>query len=299
MIDRDGLELEAADAVLAVDLLLDLRVADALADVLVHRVIGEAEVILVGQARQSVGRRLDQEALRKAQLRADGDDLLRGVHADGGECAGAVTVDRAVAHPVLREVGGVDHDAALHALRDGIERRHADAGGKIDRRLAAGLDADVFHLVQHAGSGCVNIEGIMANAQDLDQTVAVIDIGLDAVRHQHAHHVLAPVGRDAQRGDHAGVLAAGNADHGGFAAAIFHLRTHPVQKTGKLLLCIEFVHGATSSLVCPIVPQARRICKPIPAARRRFQSPAAAAPDRCRSRSGVRACGPARRCRAA
>lgn len=83
MVDGDGLELEAADAVLMVDLLFNGGIGDALADVFVHRVVGKAEVVLVGLAGQAVGRGLDEEALGQAQRAADGDDLLGGVHPMG------------------------------------------------------------------------------------------------------------------------------------------------------------------------------------------------------------------------
>ena len=57
VIHGDGLELEAADAVPVVDLLLDDGIHRSAADVLVHRVIGEAQIVLVGQAGEAVGRR--------------------------------------------------------------------------------------------------------------------------------------------------------------------------------------------------------------------------------------------------
>lgn len=50
MIHRQGLELEAAGAVLPVDLLPDGGVAHPPADILVDGVIGEAQVVLVGEA---------------------------------------------------------------------------------------------------------------------------------------------------------------------------------------------------------------------------------------------------------
>ena len=133
--------------------------------------IGEAEVVLVSLARQAVGRRLDEEALGKAQFRAQRDDLLGRVHAQRRKSARAVAVDRAVAHPVLREVGGVDHNAAVHALCDGVERRHADAGGQVHLRLAARLEADAVHLVEKPLRAALDIEGIAADTEMLDKAV--------------------------------------------------------------------------------------------------------------------------------
>ena len=67
MIHRQGLELEAADAVLLVDLGPDGRVADAPANVFVDGVLGKAQVVLVGEAGEAVGGGLYQEFLRQAQ----------------------------------------------------------------------------------------------------------------------------------------------------------------------------------------------------------------------------------------
>lgn len=87
LIHRNRLELESRHLVLAVDLLLDGGVDLSLADVLVHRVVGKAEVVLVRLAGQAVGRRLDEEALGQTQLRAQRDDLLGCVHAERRERA--------------------------------------------------------------------------------------------------------------------------------------------------------------------------------------------------------------------
>ena len=141
MIHRQGLELEAAGAVLPVDLGPDGGVADAPANVFVDGVIGEAQVVLVGEAGEAVGGGLHQELFRQAQHPAQGDDLLGGVHAQGRKGPGAVAVNGAVAHPVLREVGGVQHDAGVLALGDGVQRHHPHPGGQVHRGLAAGLHA--------------------------------------------------------------------------------------------------------------------------------------------------------------
>lgn len=56
MVHRQGLELEATGPVHPVDLLPDGLVrADAPADILVDGVIGKAQIVLVGEARQTVG----------------------------------------------------------------------------------------------------------------------------------------------------------------------------------------------------------------------------------------------------
>ena len=55
MIHRQRLELEAADGVLMVNVGLDLLVHHAPADVLVNSVIGKAQIVLVGEAVQTVG----------------------------------------------------------------------------------------------------------------------------------------------------------------------------------------------------------------------------------------------------
>ena len=228
---------------LAVDLLLDGGVDLALADVLVHRVVGKAEVVLVRLAGQAVGRRLDEEALGQTQLCAQRDDLLGRVHAERRERARAVAVDRAVADPVLGEVRGIDDDAALLALRDGIQRRHADAGRQVHLRLAARVDAHARHLVENAARAAVNIERVVADVQHVDKAVGIVDVRLHAVGHQHADDILATVGRHAQRRRDGAVLAARNADDGGLASAGLHLRAHPVEKSRKLLLCVEFCHS--------------------------------------------------------
>ena len=58
----------------AVDLLLDRRLNNAAADIFVDRVVGEAEVVLVGEPGQPVGGRLDKEALGQPELIADGEE---------------------------------------------------------------------------------------------------------------------------------------------------------------------------------------------------------------------------------
>ena len=50
VVHRDGLELEAAGAVLGVDLLLDGGIHHATADILIHRMVGETQIVLVGEA---------------------------------------------------------------------------------------------------------------------------------------------------------------------------------------------------------------------------------------------------------
>ena len=103
--------------------------------------VGKAQIVLVRQTGEPVGGGLDQEFFRQAQLRTKGDDLLRGVHSQGGEGSGGVAVDRAVAHPVLREVRGGQHDAGVLTLGDGGQRHHPHPGGQVHRGLAAGLHA--------------------------------------------------------------------------------------------------------------------------------------------------------------
>ena len=46
-----------------------------------------------------------------------------------------------------------------------------------------------------------------------------------------------------QQHQNGAVLAARNADDGGLASAGLHLRSHPVEKSRKLLLCVEFCHS--------------------------------------------------------
>ena len=202
--------------------------------------IGKAQVVLVGEAAETVGGGLQQELLRQAQLRPQGDDLLRGVHAQGGEGAGGVAVHSAVAHPVLGEIGGVQHDAAVLALGDGVQGQHPHPGGQVHRGLAAGLHTQAGHLIQDALGAALDVEHIVADAQELHQAVGIVDVRLDAVGHQHAHHVFLSIGRHGQ-GRHGGaVLAAGDADDGGLASAGLHLLAHPVQQAGQLFFCMKF-----------------------------------------------------------
>ena len=60
MVHRHQLELEAAGPVQPVDLLLDLRVNDTLADIFVDGVIGKAQIVLVSQATETVSRGLSR-----------------------------------------------------------------------------------------------------------------------------------------------------------------------------------------------------------------------------------------------
>ena len=215
---------------LAVDVRLDGFVHHAPADILVDGVIGKAQIVLVGQAGQPVGGRLDEEPLRQAQRPAQGDDLLGGIHAQRGEGAGAVAVDGAVAHPVLAEVAGVDDDALLHRLGHGVEGGHTDPAGQVHQRLAAGGQARLLHLRHHALHRVVDIEGDVGDPQRFHQRLRVVDIRLHAVGHQHAHDVFPAVGGHCQRRHGGAVLAAGNADDGGLAVAGGHLPGHPFQQ---------------------------------------------------------------------
>ena len=106
--------------------------------------------------------------------------------------------------------------------------------------MAAGGQPHALHLAQHALHGVVDVDGRVRDVQHLDQTVRIVDIGLDAVGHQHAVDILAPIGGHGQRRDGGAVLAAGDADDGGFAAAVFHLLVHPLEQPGQLQVYIEF-----------------------------------------------------------
>ena len=137
----------------------------------------------------------------------------------------------------------------IDALRNGIERGHADAGGKVHRCLAAGLNADARHFVEDAAGAAVDIKGIIFDAEVFHDAVGVVDIGLHAVRHQHADHVFTAISLNTQRGDDGAVLAAGDADHGRFTAAAVHLPAHPVQKPRNVfsgLKILEIVHNLRS-----------------------------------------------------
>ena len=244
MIHRQGLELEAAGAVLPVDLLPDGGVAHPPADIFVDGVIGKAQVVLVGEAGEAVGGGLHQELFRQAQHPAQGDDLLGGLHAQRGEGSGGVAVNGAVAHPVLGEVAGVDDNAGGQRLGHGIQGGHADAGGQVHGGLAAGGQARLLHLLQNALNGVVDVDGAVGDLQVLHQGLGIVDVRLDAVGHQHAVYVLPAIGSHSQRRHGAAVLAAGNADDGGFAAALGHLLVHPLQQARQLLLGIKFHRNA-------------------------------------------------------
>ena len=127
--------------------------------------------------------------------------------------------------------------------------------GEVDLGLAAGGHAHALHLLQDAGGAAVDVEGDVAQAQHVHKAVGVIDIRLDAVRHQHAQDVLPAIGPDAEGGGDAGVLAAGDADDSRLAAAGGHLGAHPVNEAGQLLFGVEF-HGSTLLFLGP--PLSRR-----------------------------------------
>ena len=129
---------------------------------------------------------------------------------------------------------------------DGVQRHHPHPGGQVYRGLAAGLHTQTRHLVQNAAGAALNVEYIVANSEKFHQTVGIVNVRLDAVRHQHAHHVFLSVGCYRQRRHHGAILSTGNADHGGFSAAGLHLLPHPVQQTGQLLLRVKF-HTLTLS----------------------------------------------------
>ena len=191
--------------------------------------VGEAQVILVREAGEPVRGRLLQKMLRQPQGPAQGNDLLGGIHAQGGEGPGAVAINGAVAHPILREVGGVDHRAAGQALCHGVEGGHADAGGQIHRSLAAGCKPRLLHLGQDALHRTLNVDGAVGDLQVLHQGLGKVNIRLHAVGHEHTIDILPAIGRHSQ-GRHGGaVLAAGDADDRGLAVAALHHFIHPFQ----------------------------------------------------------------------
>ena len=118
--------------------------------------------------------------MRPVQLTAQRNDLLRGVHTQRREGAGAVTVDGAVAHPVLRQVAGVDDHAAVQRLGHGVQGGHADAAGQVYDGLAAGRQPYPLHLRQHALYRVVDVDGAVGDAQMLHQRLGVVDVRLDA-----------------------------------------------------------------------------------------------------------------------
>ena len=201
--------------------------------------VGEAQIVLVGEAGEAVGGRLLQEMLRQTQRPTQSNDLLGGVHPQRRERAGAVAVNGAVAYPVLGQIGGVEDDAAGKGLRHGVEGGHADAGGQVHHRLAARLQTRFFHLLQHALHGVVDVDGAVGDLQVLHQTVGIVDVRLHAVGHQHAVHILPAVGRHSQRRHGGAVLPAGNADDGGLAVARLHHFIHPFQQAGQLHLGVK------------------------------------------------------------
>ena len=98
--------------------------------------------------------------------------------------------------------------------------------------------------MKDALDGVVDIDGAVGNVQVLHQGLGIVDIRLDAVGHQDAVHVLAAVGGHCQRRHGAAVLAAGNADDGGFAMAQGHLLVHPLQQACQLLLRVKLHRNA-------------------------------------------------------
>ena len=105
-----------------------------------------------------------------------------------------------------------------------------------------GGQARLLQLGQYPRHGIVDVAGAVGDLQMLHQRLRVVDIRLNAVGHQHAIDVVPAIGRH-RHGRHGGaVLAAGDADDGGLAAAAGHLLAHPLQHPGKLELYVESAH---------------------------------------------------------
>ena len=86
----------------------------------------------------------------------------------------------------------------------------------------------------------VDVDGAVGNLQMLHQAPGEVNVRLLAVGHQHAVHILPPVGRHSQ-GRHGGaVLAAGDADNRRLAVAGLHSLVHPFQQARKLHLGVKF-----------------------------------------------------------
>ena len=109
----------------------------------------------------------------------------------------------------------------------------------------------MLHLTENARGPPLNIEHIVPEVQEFHQSVGIVNIRLNTVRHKHAHHVFPTIGRHSQRGHSGAVLAAGNADDRRFAAAGGHLLPHPCQQTGQLFLCVKFHTITLSEVLMP------------------------------------------------
>jgi len=129
------LELEQVELMLAVDERFDFFVlADTCADILIQHGVGEAEVILVGLAGESVGGDFLNEVEGESELFAYLLYLGDGEVGQRAEIAHGVAVAGGVADPVLREIAGI-YDSAAAALADCIDGGHTQTRREVDARL--------------------------------------------------------------------------------------------------------------------------------------------------------------------
>ena len=155
-----------------------------------------------------------RQRLFTAQVSAHiGVDLQDFLHAEVGqraEVAGAVAVACGVADPVLGEVAGV-RDAAVVALRDGVDRHHAQPRRERERRCPVDREL-IADRVQDAVVRLLNVHDMVADAEVVHEHIARADVRLLAVRHEDADHAVHAQRLDAERRHDGAVLAAGDAD---------------------------------------------------------------------------------------
>ena len=201
--------------------LLLLVVALAGQDIVIQHAVGEAKLVLIAHAAESVRRSLPDQLLRQTQDSPDLKDLMHQKVRKRTEIAGCVAVLGRIADIILGSVAGVDNTAAVgQILRDRVQSCHADPGRQIDLGFARHLSpaADLLKLrillqsFFQRVSRCPDVDLHIGNLQRVDQKLTVGNIRLHTARHQDAHDTVFSQSLGAQSRRDAGVLAARNAD---------------------------------------------------------------------------------------
>ena len=233
--------------------------------------IGEAEALLVGRAREAVRGRLVDERPGQSERMADLANLVHEKVRERAEVARGVAVLRRVADPVLGKIAGVGDAPALREhLADGIERRHADAGGHVDRGVpreavrARQLEQSWRSLERapEALDRRMNVDLDDPDAEHARNLPRILDVGLHAVRHEHAHDAPGAERLHAERGRHGRVLAAREPHHGAaLRAVLFKIPADPFRKVVRRLPRVRehsspftsFADGAPRAALPPVI----------------------------------------------
>ena len=182
--------------------------------------IGEANLVFIGHAGETVGRSLIEQVLRKPQDIADLENFMNKKIRERAEIAGCIAKLCGVTDIVLRTVAGVyNTSAAGNCLADCIKCAHAESGGQVDDGVT-GKSGGTFN-----GTSCqcfvdrrrqtvktiFDIDCHIRDAQKINQLLRVTDVALHTIGHQNTDNTVFAECFCEESSGNAGVLAAGHA----------------------------------------------------------------------------------------